>query len=80
MIDIEVKRAKHGRTIKIYCRNDANGQPPVTATVMKETLHLYSHADMTHEDWQLLAEQIAQVIAEIKKRNGEVEDDTTTNP
>lgn len=63
MIDIEVKRAKHGRTIKIYGRNE--DQPPVTATVEVDHVHVYSHADMTHVDWIMFSDSVKNAINEI---------------
>lgn len=77
MIDIEVRRAWHDRTIKIYARN--KDQPPVTVTVRKEDMHLYSHADMTHEDWLLLSIRVANVITEMKRQNNEASDDTPSD-
>lgn len=69
MIDIEVQRPKHGRTIKIYGRNDADDQPPVTATVRMEDVHVYSHADMSHEDWTMFSDSVKNAINEMKRRN-----------
>lgn len=66
MIDIEVKRANHGRTIKIYGRNE--DQPPVTATVQVDHVHIYSHADMTHDDWIMFSDSVKNAINEIKRR------------
>ena len=67
MIDIEVKRAKHGRTIKIYGRNE--DQPPMTATVQVDHVHIYSHADMTHDDWIMFSDSVKNAIDEIKRKN-----------
>lgn len=65
MIEIEVKRFNHGLTIKIFGRNE--GQPPVTATVGLQDVHVYSHADFTHEDWKVFSDSVTKAIEEIKR-------------
>ena len=66
MMEIEKKYLKRGSEIKIYGRIE--GQPPVTATVRDEDLHLYSHADMSHEDWTLFCASGHAAINETKRR------------
>lgn len=67
MIDIEVQKARHGRAIKIWGRMPAAAT--MTVTIKADGIvHIYSPgAEMTHDDWVLLSDNVDDAIAEMTK-------------
>lgn len=78
MIDIEIKRSRGGKKVKIIGRIQDDADPTkgsvMSAVVTGGTFHLYSPgADMTIEDWTLLASMIDNEIAWMERQSTEAD-------
>lgn len=76
MINIEIKRARDGMKVKIIGRIQDDADPTkdsvMSAVVKGSTFHLYSPgADMTIDEWTLLASMIDNEIAWMESQSTE---------